>query len=128
MITETNEPGESQKCDGYERVPKQSFDQKICRWLALPDSTVSYPSQSLRFLENLDEHSPLSRDMRNGSKDPAPARMRLNIIVVGGGLGGLAVAIALARRGHSVQILEQALKLGEVYPTNRTQMHAEKAR
>ncbi|CAN9305919.1 unnamed protein product [Alternaria alternata] len=38
----------------------------------------------------------------------------MSIIVVGAGLGGLALAIALARRGHSVRVLEQASKLGEV--------------
>lgn len=42
------------------------------------------------------------------------SRIRLNIIVVGAGLGGLAAAIALARRGHKVTIFEQAPKLGEV--------------
>jgi salicylate hydroxylase len=34
--------------------------------------------------------------------------------VVGAGLGGLATAIALARKGHSVTVLEQASRLGEV--------------
>jgi salicylate hydroxylase len=33
---------------------------------------------------------------------------------VGAGLGGLATAVALARRGHTVEILEQASALGEV--------------
>lgn len=42
------------------------------------------------------------------------SRIRLNIIVVGAGLGGLAAAIALARRGHNVTVFEQAPELGEV--------------
>lgn len=36
------------------------------------------------------------------------------IVIVGAGLGGLSTAIALARRGHKVQVLEQAKQLGEV--------------
>jgi salicylate hydroxylase len=47
----------------------------------------------------------------NGSHQRA---LKLNIIVVGAGLGGLATAIALARKGHSVTVLEQASRLGEV--------------
>ena len=40
--------------------------------------------------------------------------VKLQVIVVGAGLGGLATAIALARKGHSVTALEQASRLGEV--------------
>ncbi len=43
-----------------------------------------------------------------------PATVRLRVLVVGAGLGGLATAIALARRGHTVEVLEQAPQLGEV--------------
>lgn len=42
------------------------------------------------------------------------AKVRLQVVVVGAGLGGLACAIALARRGHAVTVLEQAVQLGEV--------------
>ncbi|HEY8479468.1 MAG TPA: FAD-dependent oxidoreductase [Spirillospora sp.] len=35
-------------------------------------------------------------------------------LVVGGGIGGLAAALALARAGHSVRLLEQAPEFGEV--------------
>jgi len=38
----------------------------------------------------------------------------LKVIIAGAGLGGLATAIALARRGHSVTVFEQAPELGEV--------------
>ncbi len=36
------------------------------------------------------------------------------VIVVGGGIGGLAAALALTRQGISVQLLEQADKIGEI--------------
>ncbi|ETN44863.1 uncharacterized protein HMPREF1541_09738 [Cyphellophora europaea CBS 101466] len=39
---------------------------------------------------------------------------RLNVGVVGGGLGGLAAAIAIARSGADVTVLEAATKLGEI--------------
>ena len=38
----------------------------------------------------------------------------LPFIVAGGGIGGLAVALVLARQGHAVQVLEQADALGEI--------------
>lgn len=36
------------------------------------------------------------------------------VIVVGGGIGGLAAALALVRRGFRVQVLEQAPEIGEI--------------
>ena len=36
------------------------------------------------------------------------------VLVVGGGIGGLAAALALARRGFSVKVIEQAQELGEI--------------
>jgi len=44
----------------------------------------------------------------------APAKIPLNIIVVGAGIGGVAAALALGARGHSVTILEAAPAIGEV--------------
>lgn len=41
-------------------------------------------------------------------------KFKLDIIVVGAGLGGLATAIALKTHGHSVTIHEQTPELGEV--------------
>ena len=38
----------------------------------------------------------------------------LKITVVGGGIGGLAAAIAILRAGHSVTVLESAEKIEEV--------------
>lgn len=42
------------------------------------------------------------------------AELRLQIAIIGAGLGGLAAAIGISRAGHKVTILEQAPLLGEV--------------
>src|SRR6266446_1012493 len=38
----------------------------------------------------------------------------LPVLVAGGGIGGVAVALALVRRSYSVKVLEQAPQLGEI--------------
>ncbi|CAI7564177.1 unnamed protein product [Penicillium glandicola] len=78
--------------------------------------TPTYPSNCLEFLND-----PLAVEKT------IPAQVRLNIIVVGAGLGGLATAIALASSGHTVTVYEQAQKLGEVgagiqIPSNSTRI------
>ena len=42
------------------------------------------------------------------------ARSDLPVVVAGGGIGGLAAALALTRRGLPVRVLEQASQLGEI--------------
>lgn len=44
----------------------------------------------------------------------SPAGATLDAVVVGGGIGGLASAIALRNAGHRVTVLEQARRLGEI--------------
>ena len=39
---------------------------------------------------------------------------RLPVLIAGGGIGGLAAALALARQGVAVKVLEQAAQLGEI--------------
>ena len=41
-------------------------------------------------------------------------RQDLPVIVAGGGIGGLAAALALVRQGYSVTVLEQAAHIGEI--------------
>lgn len=41
-------------------------------------------------------------------------RRQLQVGIVGGGLGGLAASIAIARSGAQVTVLEAATKLGEI--------------
>ena len=38
----------------------------------------------------------------------------LNLLVAGGGIGGLAAAYVLARSGHRVTVLEQSAAFGEI--------------
>jgi 3-hydroxybenzoate 6-monooxygenase len=42
------------------------------------------------------------------------ASNNLPVLVAGGGIGGVAAALALVRRGFEVKVLEQALQLGEI--------------
>ncbi|KAH6669063.1 hypothetical protein B0J14DRAFT_599969 [Halenospora varia] len=78
-----------------------------CVKISSKHATPSHPTRSLQFLETLREHG--------GEAPPIlQAKVRLQVVVVGAGLGGLACAIALARRGHAVTVLEQAVQLGEV--------------
>jgi 3-hydroxybenzoate 6-monooxygenase len=44
----------------------------------------------------------------------ATSSSSLPVLVAGGGIGGLAAALALARRGYAVQVLEQAAHIGEI--------------
>ena len=45
---------------------------------------------------------------------PMQARNRKPVVVAGGGIGGLAAALALAIKGYRVEVLEQAREFGEI--------------
>ncbi|TMG78656.1 MAG: FAD-dependent oxidoreductase, partial [Betaproteobacteria bacterium] len=42
------------------------------------------------------------------------AKARSEILVIGGGIGGVATALALARRGMRSQVFEKAPEFGEI--------------
>jgi 3-hydroxybenzoate 6-monooxygenase len=46
--------------------------------------------------------------------DPRPAERRIPLLIVGGGIGGLAAALAIARTGRPVHLIEQAAELTEI--------------
>lgn len=52
--------------------------------------------------------------MSNADSYQVPEEARLQILIVGAGLSGIAAAISCAISGHSVQVIEQARELAEV--------------
>ena len=75
--------------------------------------TPSYPTRSLNFLKALHKTEGSAKAFGE-INNPNHSTIALNVLVVGAGLGGLAVGISLARKGHAVTILEQAPQMGEV--------------
>lgn len=88
------------------------------RHFGLDDSlSTTYPTRSLEFLRRLNAACNDKVQGEQGVLGPSKtpwAKTTLKIVIVGAGLGGLSAAVALARSGHSVEVLEQAAALGEV--------------
>ncbi len=57
-----------------------------------------------------------------------PAKVKKNIAVIGGGIGGMESAILLAKRGHSVTIYEKSGELGGVFIAAASPSYKEKDR
>ncbi len=55
------------------------------------------------------------RVMQSDKYSIKPAKVKKNIAVVGGGIGGMEAAIVCAKRGHSVTLYEKSDKLGGVF-------------
>src|SRR5271163_5032934 len=59
--------------------------------------------------------APCARRRNEGRREHAGgARVKHHILIAGGGIGGLAAALALLERGHDVDVYEQAPDLREV--------------
>jgi salicylate hydroxylase len=52
--------------------------------------------------------------MAKANPTTASSELKLNVIIVGAGIGGMAAVTALGRRGHNVTVLEDAPQIGEV--------------
>jgi salicylate hydroxylase len=112
MLATSEEPNDNLVSNGHasERLNRRKTEN-VATPHHSPNLIASYPSQALHFLEKVHEKNGQSSP---SASPPEQARHKMTIIVVGAGLGELSLAIALARRGHSVRVLEQAAKLGEV--------------
>ncbi|KFZ11099.1 hypothetical protein V501_04900 [Pseudogymnoascus sp. VKM F-4519 (FW-2642)] len=90
-----------------EQLPVNGTNHQLAKRIQIPLNMPKHPTRSLQFLDELNSQ-PTKVTV------PLEAKVKLKIIVVGAGLGGLACAIALARRGHEVVVYEQTAVLGEV--------------
>jgi hypothetical protein len=112
--------GDSRGVNGVKHTMNDSSPRYT--FISIPE-TASYPTGSLDFLAKLQEDGSrqVYHSVDNLSRQQE-SRVRLDVIVVGAGLGGLSAGIALARKGHGVRVIEQAPVLGEVCFASRRSM------
>lgn len=106
----TNDANEHSKTRSIDTNGKVAQNSSVSTPSLLRFYSTSYPSNCLQFLHGMKPATPAL----TAHLEPSQAKLRLNVVVVGAGLGGLATAVALTRRGHQVTVLEQAPKLEEV--------------
>lgn len=75
---------------------------------------ASYPTRSFEFLKKAQRNATNGDATATRHQEPLQESLKLDVIVVGAGIGGLATAVALQRKGHHVQVLEQAPEIAEV--------------
>lgn len=95
------------------QIPVMIGGPLLTRSADSPSQIPSYPTRSLNFLKALHRTGGNAEEVHE-TNNLNPSSLALNVLVVGAGLGGLAVGIALARKGHAVTIFEQAPQMGEV--------------
>jgi NADPH-dependent 2,4-dienoyl-CoA reductase/sulfur reductase-like enzyme len=66
-------------------------------------------------INSIKNSTPRTREaMAKANPTTDTSELKLNVIVVGAGIGGMAAATALGRRGHNVTVFEDAPQIGEV--------------
>jgi len=92
-------------------------------WTSNATQIPDYPSGSYNFIRRLRQESPLELRYQAieacKAKDlikvkPRQQQVKLDVAIIGAGVGGLATAIALKLDGHTVSVYEQASALSEV--------------
>ena len=74
-----------------------------------------YNTQDLKDTMGLARCAINAETMQSKKHYIAPAKVKKNIAVIGGGIGGMEAALVCAKRGHSVTLYEKGSQLGGVF-------------